>query len=1176
MFSINNNTSSHPVPQSNNISQAKKPPTFDENTGWQDYLVQFKMVAAVNNWDDHTKAYELATNLRGVAQGIVTEIEPLKRFDYTYLVSALTSRFDPVNHENMYKVQMNSYYRKSGQTLPEMAQDIRRITSLAYPTAPVDIRNQLGKDCLICNFKVTHKFTIANIDVPAVIGYDFLHQYECTLELGKGVLIIGQNYIHCIKESQTESVFKVFITEKLTIPPNTEVITSCAIKGDASSIMNATIKALSSKHTDNLLIAKGVVDPSCGQIPIRMANITDFEQIIHPDTHVALCEAVEVNFDSAHADINKLMNVTSFDESKEIPSHLTDLRERSSELLSEDQISQLDKLLIKYDTTFSKNKSDLGRTSAIKHTISTGNAKLIKQAPRRLPLSKRDEVNDEIQRLLQCGVIEPSKSPWASCIVPVTKKSDDSTRICIDFRPLKNITKHDSYPLIRIDDALDALRGCKWLSVMDLFSGYWQVEMDEKDKEKTAFTSNKRLFHFNVMPMGLCNSVATFQRLMEYILAGLNWETYSFESHLTRLGDVLDRIAAQSVKVAPKNVLFFQNKVSFLGHIVSHEGIAADPEKIESVKMWPIPKTITDVRSFLGTCSYYRKFIQNFANIAQPLHKLTEKNCLFEWTDERNLAFQKLKNALISSPILGYPDMSKTLILNTDASGFGIEAVLSQIHDGVEYEAFTLDHKRINNPKQGLRKIDETEESDDELVTRPSKIDDQIGTLSFNTQNSDKIGNFKVTHKSTIVNIDVPAVIGYDFLHQYECTFELGKGVLIIGQNYIHCIKESQTESVFKVSITEKLTIPPNTEVITSCAIKGDASSIMNAMTQALPSKHTDNLLIAKAVVDPSCGQIPIRMANITDFEEIIHPDTHVALCEAVEVNFDSAHADINKLMNVTSFDESKEIPSHLTDLRERSSELLSEDQISQLDKLLIKYDTTFSKNKSDLGRASAIKHTISSGNAKLIKQAPRRLPLSKRDEVNDEIQRLLHCGVIELRKVLGHHALYQLQRRVMNEDSSKSLPWCYKTECSKVTIPATPFAGTERVKNRIRPYNADLSARPKVISLDNKTKTRSPNSPQEQHIDIAADSKRTASLTTSLVTISLGIENHNVTPIKTNLLTLFDLPKKIVSPIPPILRSGKELLTIIQNRRTVATWPYLTRQLLSKARNGRDFWLPK
>ena len=152
MFQTNSNTSSHPVPfRTASVTQnkAKKPPTFDGSSSWQDFLVQFEMASAVNNWDEYTKAYELATSLRGVAQGVVTEIEPLRRFDYNYLVSALTSRFEPVNQENMYKVQMNTFHRKLGQTLPEMAQEIRRITRLAYPTAPIDIRNQLAKDCFI-------------------------------------------------------------------------------------------------------------------------------------------------------------------------------------------------------------------------------------------------------------------------------------------------------------------------------------------------------------------------------------------------------------------------------------------------------------------------------------------------------------------------------------------------------------------------------------------------------------------------------------------------------------------------------------------------------------------------------------------------------------------------------------------------------------------------------------------------------------------------------------------------------------------------------------------------------------------------------------------------------------------------------------------------------------------
>ena len=198
------------------------------------------------------------------------------------------------------------------------------------------------------------------------------------------------------------------------------------------------------------------------------------------------------------------------------------------------------------------------------------------------------------------------------------------------------------------------------------------------------------------MAMGLCNGVATFQRLMEYILAGLNWQiclvyiddiivfSDSFESHLSRLSDVLDRISSHGLKVSPKKCCLFQKKVSFLGHIVSDEGIATDPSKVESVKTWPIPKTKRDVRSFLGTCSYYRRFIQDFAAIARPLHSLTEKNCTFKWTQECEVSFEKLKAALSSAPILGFPDMSKPFILDTDASGFGIGAVLSQIHDNKE------------------------------------------------------------------------------------------------------------------------------------------------------------------------------------------------------------------------------------------------------------------------------------------------------------------------------------------------------------------------------------------------------------------------------------------------------------------------------------------------------------
>ena len=502
--------------------------------------------------------------------------------------------------------------------------------------------------------------------------------------------LTSQNKVKCL----LFFFIKIAISKKTIIPANTEVIAKGKLIGDSSHIMNALVEPFISKHTETLLVAKALVDPSNGNIPVRIANITDQDKTINKLTYTATCEIVRVNDEDS--DICRVFQTSECDDNyPEIPTHLQDLCARSCINIDDFQLEQVKSILIKHKNTFSKTKNDLGRATAIRHKINTGTALPIKQQPRRLPFSKREEVDREIQRLLDCGLIEPSKSPWAAPIVLV-KKKDGSSRLCIDYRMLNNVTLKDSYPLPRIDDSLDALRGAKWYSVLDLSSGYFQVEMDQDDKEKTAFTTTRGLFHFNVMAMGLCNGVATFQRLMEYVLFGLNWQTCliyiddiiifadSFESHLSRLSEVLDKIASHGLKVSPKKCHLFQEKVSFLGHIVSRDGIATDPMKIETIKTWPIPKNIKGVRSFLGTCSYYRRFIKDFATIAKPLHRLTEKSLRFEWTNECDKSFHELKLALMSSPILGYPDMAKPFILDTDASGYGVGAVLSQLENGKE------------------------------------------------------------------------------------------------------------------------------------------------------------------------------------------------------------------------------------------------------------------------------------------------------------------------------------------------------------------------------------------------------------------------------------------------------------------------------------------------------------
>jgi len=243
-------------------------------------------------------------------------------------------------------------------------------------------------------------------------------------------------------------------------------------------------------------------------------------------------------------------------------------------------------------------------------------------------------------------VIEPSSSPWSSPIVLVQKK-DGTSRFCVDYRRLNDITHKDSYPLPRIDDTIEALSGVEWFSTLDLRSGYWQVPLDESSKEKTAFSTGRGLWQFKVMPFGLCNAPATFERLMEQVLAGLPLSIalvylddilvpgHSFSHQLSNLRKVFERLRAAKLKLSPKKCLLFRREVKYLGHMVSKNGITPDPDKAEAVLSWPTPMSATEVKSFLGLCSYYRRFIPHFSIIAHPLHQCASTAPFFRTGIER-------------------------------------------------------------------------------------------------------------------------------------------------------------------------------------------------------------------------------------------------------------------------------------------------------------------------------------------------------------------------------------------------------------------------------------------------------------------------------------------------------------------------------------------------------------
>lgn len=306
----------------------------------------------------------------------------------------------------------------------------------------------------------------------------------------------------------------------------------------------------------------------------------------------------------------------------------------SQSAVNDEQHQQLEALLLSYSDIFSVHNQDYGRTNIVQHSIKTGDASPRKQRAYRTSPHVRAEIDRQVQQLLSQDIIEESCSPWASPVVLV-KKKDGTYQFCIDFRKLNAVTIKDSYPLPCPADALDSLSGACWFSTMDLSSGYWQVELNPSDKEKTAFTTGSALYQFKIMLMGLTNTPPTFQRLMELVLHGLHWKecliylddvlvfSHSFTDHLKSLGEVFSRFRSAGLKLKTRKCQLACTQVTFLGHVVSSQGLQPDAKNLDKVREWPTPRTTTEVRAFVGLCSYYRRFVRNFSTIASPLHALT-------------------------------------------------------------------------------------------------------------------------------------------------------------------------------------------------------------------------------------------------------------------------------------------------------------------------------------------------------------------------------------------------------------------------------------------------------------------------------------------------------------------------------------------------------------------------
>lgn len=378
----------------------------------------------------------------------------------------------------------------------------------------------------------------------------------------------------------------------------------------------------------------------------------------------------------------------------------TKLNFPSQHLNNEEKIALVKTLKPFKDVFFSDNEK-LTFTHEVKHSIHTTDENPIHQKTYKYPYNLREEVSTQIKKMLDNGIIRESSSQWTSPIWVVPKKLDNSGkrkyRIVVDYRKLNGKTPADRYPIPEVSEILDRLGKAQYFTVLDLASGFHQIEVDPKDIAKTAFNIDHGKYEFVRMPFGLKNAPATFQRLMDSVLRkhlGIRCFVYmddiiiysvNLQTHLEDIKKVLQTLRDSNLKVQCDKSDFLRKEVGFLGHVVTMEGVKPNPNKIEAIKAWPLPKTPKELKSFLGTIGYYRRFIPKFAHIAKPMTSKLRgktKDIIIDHDYER--AFEELKVIMTSDTLLAYPNFDQPFILTTDASNVAIGAVLAQLHDGKE------------------------------------------------------------------------------------------------------------------------------------------------------------------------------------------------------------------------------------------------------------------------------------------------------------------------------------------------------------------------------------------------------------------------------------------------------------------------------------------------------------
>lgn len=528
-----------------------------------------------------------------------------------------------------------------------------------------------------------------------LLGTNALYEFGAIIDVFRRQLIIDGNTIP-LKIFMENGPTTLFIsTEPINLPAFSQTTVEVSVSNPNNLIENQIYHLETMNRSCinyGIITAQGIFDNQSVPKAILVANVTD--KPIHIPAKTTIATAHEQEMMTA-PDVNT--------DGSQIQSTPPDLSE-----ISPDKRAVIKPILQKFSNLFEPITPGTA-THNVEHSIPLTDNTPFRIGPYRNSRYEDDAILPELNELLRQHFIEKSTSQYASPLILVPKKGG-KVRICVDYRKLNAKTTREIYPMPRIDDTLDRLHGAEIFSSLDLKSGYWQVPVAEADRHKTAFITKYGLYQWTSMPFGLCNAPATFQRLMDAILQGLNWQCclvylddviiYSkdINEHGKHLEQVFAALSKANLRLNAAKCNFAKEELRYLGHMISAKGIHPDSAKTDPLNQLPNPKNVHDVRALLGMLGYYRRFIRNFATIAEPLTRLLKAEVPFKWGPEQEEAKATLLRAMTSQPILAYPDFSKPFIIQTDASDVGVGAVLSQIQDGKEhpisYASETLDQTK--------------------------------------------------------------------------------------------------------------------------------------------------------------------------------------------------------------------------------------------------------------------------------------------------------------------------------------------------------------------------------------------------------------------------------------------------------------------------------------------------